>query len=96
MLSLERMRASTRSFAATLAREVASKSVTVNCVAPGWIDTELTSTAGQSARARAIEATPVGRAGTSDEIADAVTFLASQHAAYVTGAVLQVNGGLYM
>lgn len=83
-------------FSRALAREVASKRVTVNCVAPGWIDTELTSTAGQSARSRAIEATPVGRAGTPEEVADAVTFLVSERAAYVTGAVLQVNGGLYM
>jgi 3-oxoacyl-[acyl-carrier protein] reductase len=83
-------------FTRALAREVASKSVTVNCVAPGWIDTELTSAAGDSARSRAIEATPVGRAGTPDEIANAVLFLASERAAYVTGTVLQVNGGLYM
>jgi 3-oxoacyl-[acyl-carrier protein] reductase len=83
-------------FTRALAREVASKNVTVNCVAPGWIDTALTSTAGATARARAVEATPVGRAGTPEEVADAVVFLASQRAAYVTGTVLQVNGGLYM
>jgi len=83
-------------FSRSLAREVASKKITVNCVAPGWIDTELTSTAGESARARAIQATPAGRAGMPQEVAEAVTFLASQRAAYVTGTVLQVNGGLYM
>ena len=83
-------------FTRALAREVATKSVTVNCVAPGWIDTELTSAAGDAARSRAIEATPVGRAGTPAEVADAVLFLASERAAYVTGTVLQVNGGLYM
>jgi 3-oxoacyl-[acyl-carrier protein] reductase len=83
-------------FTRSLAREVASKGVTVNCVAPGWIDTDLTSEAGGAARIRAIEATPVGRAGMPEEVADAVLFLASQRAAYVTGTVLQVNGGLYM
>jgi len=83
-------------FTRALAREVASKSITVNCVSPGWIDTDLTSTAGRSARDRAIEVTPVGRAGTPEEVADAVVFLASRRAAYVTGTVLQVNGGLYM
>jgi len=83
-------------FTRSLAREVASKGVTANCVAPGWIDTELTSRAGESARSRAIAATPVGRAGMPEEVADAVLFLASERAAYVTGAVLQVNGGLYM
>lgn len=79
-----------------LAHEVGAKSITVNCVAPGWIDTELSSAAGDSARARALEATPVGRTGTTDEVAEAVPFLASERAAYVTGTVLQVNGGLYM
>ena len=83
-------------FSRSLAREVAAKNITVNCVAPGWIDTELTSSAGQSARERAVEATPVGRAGMPQEVAEAVVFLASQCAAYVTGTVLQVNGGLYM
>jgi 3-oxoacyl-[acyl-carrier protein] reductase len=83
-------------FTRSLAREVASKGVTANCVAPGWIDTELTSAAGGPARSRAIAATPVGRAGAPEEVADAVLFLASERAAYVTGTVLQVNGGLYM
>jgi 3-oxoacyl-[acyl-carrier protein] reductase len=89
-------KAGVEGFTRSLAREVASKGVTANCVAPGWIDTELTSAARDSARTRAISATPVGRAGTPEEVADAVLFLASERAAYVTGTVLQVNGGLYM
>jgi len=83
-------------FTRSLAREVALKGITVNCVAPGWIDTDLTSAVPGAARERAIDATPAGRAGTPEEVADAVLFLASNRAAYVTGTVLQVNGGLYM
>ena len=58
--------------------------------------TDLTTSAGDAARARAIEATPVGRAGTSAEVEHAVAFLASESAAFITGTVLQVNGGMYM
>lgn len=89
-------KAGVEGFTRALAREVATRGVTANCLAPGWIDTELTAHTDDAARVRALQATPVGRAGTPEEVAHAVTFLASEKAAYVTGTVLQVNGGMYM
>ena len=89
-------KAGVEGFTRALAREVATRGVTANCVAPGWIDTALTAQTDDAARTRAIQATPVGRAGTPEEVAHAVIFLASERAGYVTGTVLQVNGGLYM
>lgn len=89
-------KAGVEGFTRSLAREIASRGVTVNCVAPGWIDTALTAGIDTAARARALQATPIGRAGTPEEVASAVAFLASEDAAYITGTVLQVNGGMYM
>jgi 3-oxoacyl-[acyl-carrier protein] reductase len=89
-------KAGVEGFTRSLAREVASRGVTANCVAPGWIATELTAHTDDAARARALQATPLGRAGTPEEVACAVTFLASERAGYITGTVLQVNGGMYM
>ena len=80
----------------SLARELASRSITVNAVAPGFIDTEMTSALSEQVRAAYVGSVPLGRLGTSDEVAAAVCFLCGPDAGYVTGQVLAVNGGLYM
>lgn len=80
----------------SLAREYASRGVTVNAVAPGYIETDMTSALPEAARSAIVEQTPVGRVGTPEEVAAAVVFLASDEAAYVTGHVLRVNGGMYV
>jgi 3-oxoacyl-[acyl-carrier protein] reductase len=78
------------------ARELASRGITVNAVAPGFVLTELTKDLPEALQAQINERTPLGRFGTTDEIADAVAFLASDEAAYITGQVLAVDGGLVM
>ena len=78
------------------ARELASRSITCNAVAPGFVLTELTSSLPEALQAQLIERTPLGRFGTTEEIASAVAFLASDEAAYITGQVLAVDGGLVM
>jgi 3-oxoacyl-[acyl-carrier protein] reductase len=83
-------------FAKALAREVASRTITVNVVAPGMIDTDMTRAIGEKRHAEWIEQIPLGRLGTPQDVAAAVTFLASDEAAYITGHVLAVNGGMYM
>ena len=80
----------------SLARELASRNITVNAVAPGYIETAMTAVLDEKQRASMLAEIPLGRAGTDAEIAAAVSFLASEEAAYITGHVLDVNGGMYM
>ncbi|MFB3854287.1 MAG: 3-oxoacyl-ACP reductase FabG [Vicinamibacterales bacterium] len=82
-------------FTKALAREVASRSVTVNAVAPGFIDTDMTRALPEATRQEWAARVPLGRFGTAEEVASAVCFLASDEAAYITGQVLAVNGGMY-
>jgi len=80
----------------TLAREYASRNITVNAVAPGFIDTDMTSAINDEQRGAMLQGVPLGRTGTPHEVAAAVTFLCSDEAAYVTGQTLRVNGGMYV
>ena len=80
----------------SLAAEVASRGITVNCVAPGFIATAMTDKLNDEQKGRILAAIPAGRMGTPQEVAAAVRFLASDEAAYVTGATLHVNGGMAM
>ena len=83
-------------FTRSMAREVASRSVTVNAVAPGYIETAMTSVLEDKQREALLSHIPLGRAGTDEEVAHAVAFLASPQASYITGHVLDINGGLFM
>lgn len=83
-------------FTKSLAQEIGSRNITVNCVAPGFIDTDMTHALGEEQRTKLIEHVPLKRLGTPADIADAVAFLASSRAAYITGVTLHVNGGMYM
>lgn len=83
-------------FTRALAREVASRSVTVNAVAPGYIETAMTSFLDEKGREAMLSQIPLGRAGTDIDVAQSVAFLASDAAAYITGHVLDVNGGMFM
>lgn len=83
-------------FAQSLAREVASRNITVNAVAPGLIETDMTKTITEKARGEWSTSIPLGRPGTAADVAAAVCFLASDEAGYITGQVLAVNGGMYM
>ena len=83
-------------FSKALAREVASRGITVNVVAPGLIDTDMTRAITGKAQGDWAERIPLGRLGTTEDVAAAVCFLASDEASYITGQVLAVNGGLYM
>ena len=83
-------------FTKALAREVASRQITVNAIAPGFIDTDMTSELPEETRLGLNGSIPMRRIGQPEDVADAVVFLASESASYITGQVLQVNGGLYM
>merc|ERR1719420_2358355 len=83
-------------FTRALAREVASRSVTVNAVAPGFIKSDMTDKLKDEWKDKLLESVPSGRLGTPKEVADAVLFLASPYSEYVTGHTLHVNGGMYM
>ncbi len=83
-------------FTKSLAQEVGSRNITVNCVAPGFIDTDMTKALGDAQRQALLGRIPLGRLGTPDDVAAAVAFLASPQAGYITGATLHVNGGMYM
>lgn len=80
----------------SLARELGSRGITVNCVAPGFIDTDMTHSLPEAQKAALLAQIPLGRLGQAEEIAHAVAYLASPGAGYVTGTELHVNGGMYM
>jgi 3-oxoacyl-[acyl-carrier protein] reductase len=83
-------------FTKSLAQEVGGRNITVNCVAPGFIDTDMTRALTDAQRTALLGRIPLGRLGSPDDVAHAVAFLASPHAAYITGATLHVNGGMLM
>ena len=83
-------------FTKSLAQEVGSRNITINCIAPGFIDTDMTKALPEAQRAKLLEKIPLGRLGSPEDIAHAVVFLASARAGYITGATLHVNGGMYM
>jgi 3-oxoacyl-[acyl-carrier protein] reductase len=83
-------------FTKSLAREVASRNITVNAVTPGLIETDMTKVITDKAQADWAASIPLGRPGTTADVAAAVCFLASDEAGYITGQVLAVNGGMYM
>ena len=78
-----------------LAREIGSRNITVNCVAPGFIDTDMTKSLSEQQTASLLQQIPLGRLGAAEDIAAAVCFLASRQAGYITGTTLHVNGGMY-
>jgi 3-oxoacyl-[acyl-carrier protein] reductase len=89
-------KAGTAGMARALAREIGSRGITVNCVAPGFIDTDMTKGLPAEQQAALKAQIPLGRLGAPEEVAHAVAFLASPQAGYITGATLHVNGGMYM
>ena len=80
----------------SVAAEVASRGITLNCVAPGFIQTPMTDALSEDQRGRLLERVPIGRLGSGADVAAAVGYLASEEAAYVTGQTLHVNGGMAM
>jgi 3-oxoacyl-[acyl-carrier protein] reductase len=80
----------------TLALELASRNITVNAIAPGYIETDMTAVLSEDVKQRMMSMIPLKRFGKPQDIANAVKFLASEEAGYITGCVLKVNGGMYM
>jgi 3-oxoacyl-[acyl-carrier protein] reductase len=80
----------------TLAQEMASRNITVNAIAPGYIATDMTSVLPEEVKAKILAAVPLGRMGKPEDIANAIKFLVSEDAGYITGHVLAINGGMYM
>ena len=89
-------KAGTEGFTRSLARELASRNVTVNCVAPGFIETDMTGNLTEAQREALLSQVPLKRLGRPDDVAAGVTFLLSEQASYVTGITLDINGGMYM
>ena len=83
-------------FSRSLARELASRNITVNCVAPGFIDTDMTQSLTEAQREALLTQVPLKRLGTPDDVASGVAYLVSDAASYVTGITLDINGGMYM
>ncbi len=83
-------------FTKSLAREVASRNVTVNAVAPGFIESDMTAKLPEQLRQDFLHSIPLGRFGTCEEVAEMIVFLAGEKAGYITGQVFNINGGLYM
>jgi 3-oxoacyl-[acyl-carrier protein] reductase len=80
----------------SLARELASRNVTVNAITPGFIETDMTGALDEKLKAEHMTAIPLGRFGKAEEVAHLVAFLTSDNAAYITGQVIGINGGMYM
>ena len=89
-------KAGAEGMARSLARELGSRSITVNCVAPGFIDTDMTRALGEAQRDALQSQIPLGRLGEPDDVAAIVAFLVSDAGQYITGETIHVNGGLYM
>jgi 3-oxoacyl-[acyl-carrier protein] reductase len=83
-------------FTKAVARELASRNITVNAVAPGFIETDMTASLQEKAKDAMLEQIPLGRAGQPEDVAGVVSFLVSEHASYITGQIIHVNGGMYM
>jgi 3-oxoacyl-[acyl-carrier protein] reductase len=83
-------------FSKSLAREVGSRNITVNCIAPGFVETDMTRSLSEKQQQILLQQVPLGRLGRPEEVASAVGFIASPAAGYITGATLHVNGGMYM
>ena len=96
MLTIRPLRCFSIGFSKALARELASRNVTVNVVAPGLIETDMTKAMTDKVQEDWAAKIPLGRLGTTADVAAAVCFLASDEASYITGQVLAVNGGMYM